>query len=86
MGRNHPAFADSPRERASVHIQEELLEEVDRLVDRSPGSEDSRSQQLRHAARLWVRVHEELGNGRTDEDLIEDVLAALRKPQVVADE
>jgi metal-responsive CopG/Arc/MetJ family transcriptional regulator len=86
MGRNHPAFADSPRERASVHIQEGLLEEVDNLVDRSPRSDDSRSQQLRHAARLWVRVHEELGNGRTDEELIEDVLAVLRKSQAVANE
>jgi metal-responsive CopG/Arc/MetJ family transcriptional regulator len=66
MGRNHPAFADSERERASVHIQKSRLDDLDRLVDRTPGSGDSRSQQFRNAVKLWIHANKRLDSADID--------------------
>jgi len=82
MGRNHPAFADSERERASVHIQQDRLNDLDGLVDRTPGSGDSRSQQFRNASEAWVRVHQVLkdaGIERTDAETVELIEDAVRE-------
>jgi hypothetical protein len=81
-GRQHPAFADSDRERASVYIQKSRLNDLDRLVDRSVGSNDSRSQQFRNASEAWVRVHRVLrdaGIERTDAETVELIEGAVRE-------